>query len=78
MSDSPKPAGLLAVEGRLPLRINGLPAPEFIKRAYDLGHDLNGPGRFDLDDPIQAELRAVCGWIQMAEHDALNARKRDS
>ncbi len=62
-------------EAKTPLRINGIKAAEFIKRAYGLGANLNGEGRFDMDDPVQAELRNVKGWIQMAEHDALESRK---
>lgn len=62
-------------EAALPLRINGVRAAEFIKRAYGLGVDLNGVGRFDMDDPVQQELRNIKGWIQMAERDALDARK---
>lgn len=57
------------------LRINGVPAAKFAKRAYDLGDDLSGPGRFDMRDPTQAKLRRVRDWIAMAEHDALDARK---
>lgn len=57
------------------LTINGVPAAKFVKRAYDLGDDLNGPGRFDLDDPVQRQLRAVKGWIEQAERDALNQGK---
>jgi hypothetical protein len=63
------------VEASLPLRINGIKAAEFIKRAYGLGPDLNGPGRFDMSDPVQTELRHVKGWIEQAERDALDARK---
>lgn len=62
-------------EGRLPLRINGMKASTFIKRAYGLGGDLNGPGRYELDDPVQTELRHIKGWIEMAERDTLDARK---
>jgi len=62
-------------EGHLPLRINGMKASTFIKRAYGLGGDLNGPGRYEQDDPVQTELRHIKGWIQMAERDALDARK---
>jgi hypothetical protein len=62
-------------EGRLPLRINGMKASAFIKRAYGLGGDLNGAGRYELDDPVQTELRHIKGWIEMAERDALDARK---
>jgi hypothetical protein len=40
-------ANLNPVEARLPLRFNGLEPVEFIKRAYGLGADLSGPGRFD-------------------------------
>jgi hypothetical protein len=57
------------------LRINGVPAARFIKRAYDLGDDLNGPGRFDMTDATQGELRRIRDWITMAEQDALDARK---
>lgn len=57
------------------LEINGVPAATFIKRAYDLGDDLNGPGRYDLSDPVQTQLRHIKGWIEMAERDALDARK---
>jgi hypothetical protein len=59
-----------------PLQINGVDAVRFIKRAFDLDDDLNGPGRYELKDPIQTELRNIKGWIQMAEHDALESRKR--
>jgi len=62
------------VEAKVPLRINGIPAAEFIKRAHGLGADCNGTGRYDHDDPIQAELRRIAGWIEMARHDALAAR----
>ena len=48
------------------LEINGVPAATFIKRAYDLG--------YDLDDPVQQQLRHIKGWIEMAERDALQAR----
>lgn len=58
------------------LIINGERAVDFIRRAYDLGTDLNGPGRYDLKDPVQAELRRIKGWIEMAEHDALQARRQ--
>lgn len=57
------------------LRINGIPAAKFAKRAYDLGDDLKGPGRFDMSDPVQAKLRRVRDWIRMAEQDALDSRK---
>lgn len=57
------------------LRINGIPAARFAKRAYDLGDNLDGPGRYDMSDPTQARLRRVRDWITMAEHDALDARK---
>ena len=57
------------------LRINGIHAAKFAKRAYDLGDDLQGPGRFDMKDPTQAKLRRVRDWIRMAEADALDARK---
>lgn len=57
------------------LRINGIHAARFAKRAYDLGDDLRGPGRFDLSDPTQAKLRRVRDWIRMAEQDALDSRK---
>jgi hypothetical protein len=70
------PAGLLVKEATQPLTINGMRAVDFIRRAYDLGTDLNGPGRYDMHDPIQAELRHIKGWIEMAEHDALEARKQ--
>jgi hypothetical protein len=62
-------------EGRLPLKLNGMNPAEFIKLAYGFGADLNGPGRYDLDDPVQTELRHIKGWIQMAERDASDARK---
>jgi hypothetical protein len=58
------------------LRINGLHAAKFAKRAYDLGDDLRGPGRYDMKDPTQAKLRNVREWIRMAESDALNSRQR--
>jgi hypothetical protein len=70
-----KDHNLNPVEASLPLRINGIKAAEFIKRAYGLGGDLNGAGRFDMNDPVQTELRHVKGWIEMAERDALDARK---
>ena len=69
-----RPYGLLVREARRPLGINGIPAAEFIKRAFDLGHDLNGPGRYEIDDPVQSELRHIKGWIESAERDALDAR----
>jgi hypothetical protein len=62
-------------EAKLPLRINGIKAAEFIKRAYGLGGDLGGAGRYDQSDPVQTELRHIKGWIEMAERDALDARK---
>lgn len=55
------------------LRINGIPAAKFAKRAYDLGDDLKGPGRFDMKDPTQAKLRNVRDWIRMAESDAIDS-----
>lgn len=55
------------------LRINGIHAAKFAKRAYDLGDDLRGPGRFDMRDPTQAKLRRVRDWIRMAESDAIDA-----
>lgn len=58
------------------LRINGVHAATFAKRAYDLGDKLDGPGRFDMNDPTQAKLRRVRDWITMAESDALASRKR--
>lgn len=61
-------------EAVCPLRINGIKAATFIKRAYALGSDLNGPGRYDQTDPVQRELRNIKGWIEMAERDALDAR----
>lgn len=73
MADTP--AGLLVKEAQQPLTINGMRAVDFIRRAYDLGTDLNGPGRYDMQDPIQQELRNIKGWIEMAEHDALEARR---
>lgn len=72
---SNKPDGLLATEARLPLKINGLKAVDFIRRAYDLGDDCNGVGRYDQGDPVQTELRHIKGWIEMAQADALDARK---
>lgn len=68
-----KPDGLLVAEARRPLRINGMKAADFIRRAYDLGDDCNGRGRFDMRDPIQTELRHIEGWIKMAQTDALDA-----
>jgi hypothetical protein len=56
------------------LKINGVEAVTFIKQAYGLGADLNGPGRYDLSDPVQTQLRHIKGWIEMAERDALRAR----
>lgn len=73
-TDEQVPAGLLVREARQPLRLNDMRAVDFIRRAYDLGTDLNGPGRYDMNDPIQAELRRIKDWITMAEHDALQAR----
>ena len=69
-------ANLNPSEGRTPLRINGMRPAEFIKRAYGLGADLNGPGRYERDDPVQAELRRIRDWITMAEKDALDARSQ--
>lgn len=60
------------------LRINGVHAAKFAKRAYDLGDDLSGPGRYDMTDSTQAKLRRVRDWIRMAEQDALDARKGGS
>lgn len=60
------------------LTIEGVPAAQFIKEAYDLGADLNGAGRYDLNDPVQRQLRHIRGWIQMAEHDALGSRKANA
>jgi hypothetical protein len=57
------------------LRINGIPAAKFAKRAYDLGDKLDGPGRFDPKDPTQQKLQLVHDWIEMARHDALESRK---
>jgi hypothetical protein len=57
------------------LRINGVHAAKFAKRAYGLGDALNGPGRFDMKDPTQAKLRRVRDWIRMAERDALESRR---
>jgi hypothetical protein len=68
-------ANLNPVEAKLPLTFNGIKPAEYIKRAYGLGGDLNGPGRFDMRDPVQQELRRIRDWITMAEHDALEARK---
>ena len=70
-----QPDDLLVTEAMLPLTINGMRAPDFIKRAYGLGADCNGPGRFDIHDPVQAELRRIGDWIAMAEKDALDARR---
>lgn len=72
---SVKPDGLLVSEARRPLEINGLRAVDFIRRAYDLGDDCSGRGRYELDDPVQTELRHIQGWIQMAQTDALDARR---
>jgi hypothetical protein len=72
------PAGLLVKEAKQPLTINGMRAVDFIRRAYDLGTDLNGPGRYDHHDPIQSELRNIKGWIEMAEHDALQSRRGEA
>jgi hypothetical protein len=73
---------LKLVEGWAPPRdselvINGVGAITFIKRAYDLGDDLTGPGRYDLSDPIQQQLRHIKKWIEMAERDALKSRDAD-
>lgn len=57
---------------RAPLKINGVPACDFIKQAYGL--DPYGTPRFEMEDPIQRELRMVEGWIKMAQHDALQER----
>jgi hypothetical protein len=62
----------MATETPLPLTINGESAVEFIKRAYGL--ELGGTPRFDLNDPVQAELRMIHGWIDMAQRDALKER----
>lgn len=67
-------ANLNPVEAKLPLKFNGLAPAEFIKRAYGLD-ELGGPGRFDMRDPVQEELRRIKGWIQMAEYDALESRR---
>lgn len=56
------------------LKINGIDACTFIKRAYDLGDHLEGRGRYDHNDPIQTELRHIKGWIEMAQRDALDSR----
>lgn len=69
-----QPDGLLLTEAALPLTINGVTAAQFIKRAYDLGADCKGPGRYDMHDPVQTALRNVKGWIEMAERDSLDAR----
>lgn len=60
------------------LEINGVPAAKFIKEAYGLGEKLDGPGRYDLNDPVQKELRTIRGLITMAESDALQARRKGS
>jgi hypothetical protein len=57
------------------LRINGVHAAKFAKRAYGLGDKLDGPGRVDMKDPTQAKLDRVRDWITMAEHDALSSRR---
>jgi len=69
-----KDDNLNPAEGKTPLRINGIKAVEFIKRAYGLAGDLSGAGRYDQSDPVQTELRHIKGWIEMAERDALDAR----
>ena len=56
------------------LMINGENPASFIKKAYGFGVDLSGPGRYDVNDPVQTELRRIRDWITMAEHDALEAR----
>lgn len=56
------------------LTINGIPAVTFIKDVYGLNEDLSGPGYYDLSDPIQTQLRHIKGWIEMAQHDALQSR----
>jgi hypothetical protein len=57
------------------LEINGIPAVDFIKQAYDL--DKPGfNGRYDQKDPIQAGLNRIKGWITMAEHDAITESRR--
>lgn len=58
------------------LEINGVPAIKFIRAAYDLGENLDGPGRYDMHDEVQQDLRNIKGWIQMAEHDALEGRPK--
>lgn len=68
-------ANLNPVEAKLPLKFNGIEPAEFIKRAYGLGRKLDGPGRFDMKDPVQQELRRIRDWITMAEHDALESRR---
>lgn len=70
---SRKDDNLNPVEAKTPLRINGVEAAEFIKRAYGLGGDLTGPGRADFSDPVQTELRHIKGWIEMAERDVRDA-----
>lgn len=74
MNEKRSDANLNPVEAKLPLTFNGLKPAEFIKRAYGLGAALDGPGRFDMNDPVQKELRLIRDWITMAEHDALEAR----
>lgn len=57
------------------LALEGSHVACFIKDAYDLGVKLDGPGRYDLGDPVQTQLRAIRDWITMAERDALDSRK---
>jgi hypothetical protein len=79
LDESPsRPNGLREHERTTPLTINGVPAADFIKRAYDLGSNLNGPGRFEVDDPIQTNLRHIKGWVEQAERDALDFRKANA
>lgn len=56
------------------LSINGVPAAKFIKEAYRFDSDEYPFGCYDHSDPVQVQLRHIKGWIQMAEHDALEAR----
>jgi hypothetical protein len=58
-----------------PLTFRGISPATYIKLAYGLGANLDGPGRFDLNDPLQRELRRIRDWITMAEHDALESRR---
>ena len=55
--------------------INGEEPVVFIKKAFGIGEGGDyEAGYFDLDDPVQKQLRMIKAWITMAMHDALQAR----